>query len=463
MYTVNLFLLKVEVFPLTEKALLLLENSYSRFLMHETNENQLCRDIATALGALPFEGRRKEFTVQITNQRMNEKFFGMRVFPKIDELDEFCKDLVNEKSDALIKFTDLTKKWQTIPKWFLELDSILFERSTINFTPKELVALTLHEIGHIIYSDKPVESFYRAYREAKVRMTVADRATQKLMYSIYMIPLATACMQRHWVNDRDQVNVEIIADKTVVELGFGEYLVEAFNKIIRQFGSINANSNQQQSEIDTSVEWCNKNIADVVRRKENLKDELYYQAIKTKSNYMKATTIILLDKIGFRMRERYTGYVVENSLELLSDPDVLKKYEPVVDAMESAKFDKKLSAMMSTEQIAMEAVFNKRKKIKTELPSQYEIDAISIEVDKITNHHDRIYVLDLIYEVYERLYQFEEAISPDPMLVRKWTGKINSMKEELESLRQATLDKKSFPTGYRFFVKLPEAAAPYEG
>ena len=448
---------------MTNKALLLLENAYSRFLMKDTNETQLCREIKTALDSLPFDGRNKEFDVQITNQRMSEKFFGMRVFPKIEELDEFCKDLVNEESDKLIKFTDLTKRWKTIDSWFLELDSTLFDRNTINFTPKELVALTLHEIGHIIYSDKPVEGFYRAYREAKVRMTISERATQKLMYNIYMIPLSIACMQRRWVNDRDQVNVEIVADKTVVELGYGEYLVEAFNKIIRQFGSVNYNSNQLQSELETSVQWCNQNISDVMKRKEHLKDELYYRAIRTKSNYMKAITIIMLDKIGFKMRERYTGYVVENSLELLSDPKVMEKYEPIVVALESARFDKQLNAMISAEEVALESVFNKRKKIKTELPSQYEVDAISIEVDKITNHHDRIFVLDLIYEVLDRVISFEEAISPDPALVRKWSGKINDMKAQLEQLRQATLEKKTFANKYKFFVTLPEAAADYVG
>lgn len=448
---------------MTDKALLLLETAYSKFLMKETNESQLCRDISTALGALPFDGRRKEFTVQITNQRMNEKFFGMRVFPKIDELDKFCREIVNEDSANIIKFNEMTKRWKTIDSWFLELDSILFNRNVINFTPKELVALTLHEIGHIIYSDKPVEGFYRAYREAKVRMTVSEKATQRLMYSIYMIPLSVACMQRRWVNEKDEVEVEIVADKTVMELGYGDYLVEAFNKIIRQFGSVNSNRNQQQAEIDTSMQWCNKNVADIIRRKENLKDELYYQAIRSKSNYMKAVTIITLDKIGFKMKERYTGYVVENSLELLSDPDVMKKYMPIVDALESARFDKQLQGMISAEEVAMEAFFNKRKKIKTELPSQYEIDAISIEVDKITTHHDRIFVMDLIYEVLERINNFEEAISPDPALVRKWGGKINTMKEQLEQLRQAVLEKKTFASNYRFFVKLPPEAKEYEG
>ena len=119
--------------------------------------------------------------------------------------------------------------------------------------------------------------------------------------------------------------------------------------------------------------------------------------------------------------------------------------------------------MISSEEIALESVMNRRKKIKTELPSQYEIDAISIEVDKITNHHDRIFVLDLIYEVLERVNNFEEAISPDPSLVRKWTGKINSMKDSLDKLRQATLEKKSFPSSYKFFVKLPPEAEDYQG
>lgn len=448
---------------MTDKALLLLENAYSKFLMKDTNETQLCRDIKAALDSLPFDGRRKEFDVQITNQRMSEKFFGMRVFPKIDELDNFCKELVNEDSDKLIKFNDLTKRWKTIDKWFLELDHTLFDRNTINFTPKELVALTLHEIGHIIYSDKPVEGFYRAYREAKVRMTVSERATQKLMYNIYMIPLSIACMQRRWVNDRNQIDVEIVADKTVAELGYGDYLVEAFNKIIRQFGSVDYNQNQLQAEIDTSIQWCNQNISDVMRRKEKLKDELYYRAIRSKSNYMKAITIIMLDKIGFKMRERYTGSVVENSLELLSDPKIMEKYEPIVVALESARFDKQLNALLHTEEVAMEAVFNRRKKIKTELPSQYEIDAISIEVDKITNHHDRIFVLDLIYEVLERINNFEEAISPDPNLVRRWTGKINDMKSQLEQLRQAVLEKKVFSSNYKFFVKLPPEAEAYSG
>lgn len=445
---------------MVEKALTLMDDSYNKYLVGDISQAEMCRNLAAALSSFPYDAGKKEFTVQVTsNKTGNEKFFGMRVYPDIEEMDDFCKDLVNEGDK--IRFTDIVKKWKKIDKWFLEIDGTCFDRNQFNFNPKELTALTLHEIGHIIYSDKPIEGFYRAYQEVKARMNSSDKATQKLMYDIYMIPLTLACMQRRWVNGKNEVQLEIIADKTVVELGYGQYLLEALDKITRAIGSLNSQNNQD--ELNSSMNWCQQNIADIMKRKEQLKDELYYRAVRTKSNYMKAMTIIILDKLGFKLRERYTGYVVENTIELLSDPEVMQKYMPIVDAMESAKFDKFYNMMQSSNSIAMEAIFNKRKKVKVELPSQYEIDAIAVEVDKITNHHDRIYVLDLIYEVLERINNFEEAISPDPSLVKKWSAKIRQMKDELEALRQAVLAKKTFATSYKFFVKLPEAASDYEG
>ena len=445
---------------MVEKALTLMDDSYNKYLVGDISQAEMCRNLAAALSSFPYDAGKKEFTVQVTsNKTGNEKFFGMRVYPDIEEMDNFCKDLVNEGDK--IRFTDIVKKWKKIDKWFLEIDGTCFDRNQFNFNPKELTALTLHEIGHIIYSDKPIEGFYRAYQEVKARMNSSDKATQKLMYDIYMIPLTLACMQRRWVNGKNEVQLEIIADKTVVELGYGQYLLEALDKITRAIGSLNGQNNQD--ELSSSMNWCQQNIADIMKRKEQLKDELYYRAVRTKSNYMKAMTIIILDKLGFKLRERYTGYVVENTIELLSDPEVMQKYMPIIDAMESAKFDKFYNMMQSSNSIAMEAIFNKRKKVKVELPSQYEIDAIAVEVDKITNHHDRIYVLDLIYEVLERINNFEEAISPDPSLVKKWSAKIKQMKDELEALRQAVLAKKTFATSYKFFVKLPEAASDYEG
>ena len=160
------------------------------------------------------------------------------------------------------------------------------------------------------------------------------------------------------------------------------------------------------------------------------------------------------------MRERYSGYVIENSLELLSDPNVLDKYEVIVDIKGYAAFESQVMMMRNNEVATEAAFYNKRKKMKATLPSQYDLDAIAVEVDKITNHYDRIFVLDMIYEILDRINTFEEAISLEPPLLKKWSGTITQMKKELDGYRVAVLEKKNFGQKYKFFVQYPEG---YEG
>lgn len=442
-----------------EKALNLLEQAYTNYLNGSINSAKLCKNIAVALSNLPFENGRKSFQVEITKNNSFADFFGMRVFPNLEASENLCNELTGATSKTPLKFRDLLNRWKTIPDWQLELDALLFDRNTLSFTPKELVAMTLHEVGHVIYSDKPLENFYRAYKENEVQLKLSDRGTQKAMCMIYMIPLGVACAQRRWVNGKNELHVEIVADKTVADFGYGEALVSALNKIIRTFGSVNTDENRQYKEINSSVEWCNRNIQDVFKRRDTLKDELFYQGIRTKSNFIKAITIYAIDKIGFNLREKYNGTATEATIELLNDPDLLTKYDLSVDTLKFAQFEKSLNM-----QIGCEALINKRKKVKAVLPSQYDIDALSVEVDNIQNHSDRIFVLDLIYNILERINSFEEAISPDPALVRKWQDKINAMRTELQMYRKATLEKKTFDNGsYHLFVKLPPQAAAYEG
>ena len=94
------------------------------------------------------------------------------------------------------------------------------------------------------------------------------------------------------------------------------------------------------------------------------------------------------------------------------------------------------------------------------LPSEYDIDAISIEIDRIENHHDRIYVLDLIYNKIEQINNFRDYCEITDQLP-KYETKIKKMLSELETLRRAVLEKRNLNGGrYQVFVKYPHA---YEG
>ena len=117
-------------------------------------------------------------------------------------------------------------------------------------------------------------------------------------------------------------------------------------------------------------------------------------------------------------------------------------------SVEKSKIDK----------IAQEAMFRKKK--KSIVPSQLDVDTIFVEVDRIQNHADRRYVLDLIYTQEEKITTFLEMYEKDEMMMNKHKTKMEGMLKQLASMRQCVLDKRSFDKQYKVFVKYPVG---YEG
>lgn len=441
---------------MVNKALELIEEAFSEYLLGKLSNAQLEKKLEVGLDALPFNSK-KSFSVHIMFQKQSKQnFFGVNVFPSVDYISSICDTVANDN----ITFLKLCKKWKTIPEWEISLDSMLFDRNLINFNPKELTAMLLHEVGHVIESDRPIEYFYRAYKEANTRMKAASQISKKFLYILYTIPLATACMQKFWVTEKNELRAEIAADLTLLDTGYAEHLISAFDKIIKVFGSINEQESLKYKTVETSVDWCNINIVDISKRRDTLKDELYYTAIKSNSGYIQALCSRILDFLGVRLRERYTGAVVESAglMDLCNGTISLDQYVPVFDLKVYGALEAMIVSSQST--IAVESFLNKRKNKRVEMPSQYDVDRIAVEIDKISNHYDRVYVLDLIYDCLERISLFEEAIATNDSETKKYSSKIADMRAQLDVLRKATLDKKNLEKSYRFFVKYPEG---YEG
>ena len=93
------------------------------------------------------------------------------------------------------------------------------------------------------------------------------------------------------------------------------------------------------------------------------------------------------------------------------------------------------------------------------LPSDYDIDIISVEIDKIENHYDRMYVLDLIYNKIDQITEFIEY-SEATGTYNKYKFKCESQLKALEKLRLAVLDKRTVKNDLRFIVNYPKG---YEG
>ena len=444
-----------------EDKLLMIDDAFSDYLKGRYSISQLEKKIASVLAACSFYGRSNKYTIMVVKNQGKEPFFGARIFPAIDDAHKIAEGVVVEGKPV----QELRSAWKKIENWVIEIDSSIFDRNTLNLNPREMTAILLHEVGHTIYSDKVIERMYRAYKSAYVHMNIAEKETLKIAYALFMVPLSASCALRSWVRGRNAIKEEYFADKIVADNGYGENYVEALTKIIEAFGNsiVNTNNAEADADVETSIQWAMVNVCDMTKRKNRLKDELFYKTVKSSSGFLKALAVKILNELGVNMREKYTGDVVECTLDLFSMDNVEKAYEVNFDTAAYMQFDGMLERSLHADRYTPgTAAFEsfRRNRVPDKLPSWEEVDKIKIEYDRMTNHYDRTFVLDLIYDLINQINEFMESIEDNPSKVRKFKPEADKMLAELEDLRRLVLRKSSFAKRYQVFVKVPDG---YEG
>jgi hypothetical protein len=436
----------------------MLDDIFSRYLM-ERNDREFCRDASQFLTGV---SRNKIISVTITelSKSVKEPFFGMRIFPDESEIDSLCQCLLE---DNMCSLNEVINQWKNISKWHLEIDSRVFDRTVISFNPEELTAMTLHEIGHVVYSDRKPEQYFRAYQNCRIRMKSTDLVSARIVYFLYQIPLIMACGLKNWSLTSRDMHEEIFADTTVERLGYGEALVSAYQKIIKEHGnSLGAYTEaESEAELERSITWCNLNAKDLAHRKNKLKDDLYYTGTKSGSPYIRKVLHKVMAKAGIVSKARYTGnIVVESSITMFDDVETfVNENELIYDIKSFNKLANRINSATESMSLSIaQEAFGKKGKIQ--VPTQLDVDTIFVEVDRISNHADRRYVLDLIYHQEEKIEKFKELFQYNHDLESKYAGKMESMLKELAEMRKAVLAKRSFDKNYKVFVKYPEG---YEG
>jgi hypothetical protein len=438
----------------------MLDDAFSSYLM-DRNDTDFCNKASTILSALD---QKKTFRVGLIHStsttRSKEPFFGMRIFPDRGFAEGLLQDMVNGDT---VTIKDMCNRWQNIPIWEIEIDGRVFDQQAISFNPQELTAMVLHELGHTVYSDKKMEVFYRVYKEAQVRLKTSEKAATKLLYMLYLIPLTLVCGFKDWKIDEGDLRQEIFADQSVKKLGYGDHLISAYKKIIKAYGSGGyVNGATEENVVSRSIDFCNLNIVDLIHRKNKLKDELYSTGTSHNSNYIRKMISYLMSKLEIAQKRKYDGNIVLEAQTSVNfdDPDFLKNNELMYYPQGFNKLVNRLNVAknIADTEVANEAFFKKKKEI--EIPNQLDVDTIFVEVDRIQNHADRRYVLDLIYNEEEKINHFLELCEVNDTLKSKHYNNMQSMLRELEEMRKAVLAKRSFDKKYKVFVQYP---AGYEG
>ena len=132
----------------------------------------------------------KNIRVDVIPHKDEDDLFLMSVYPDEDTVNEVVRAIVDEGSDGAIRTI-----WNGADKWFVEIDKrILSGASDLEFNSKELTALLLHEVGHIVYSNSIPQRISRNMRMEYARANIGTKQLlkDKVFSQILSIPILSA-------------------------------------------------------------------------------------------------------------------------------------------------------------------------------------------------------------------------------------------------------------------------------
>lgn len=368
-----------------------------------------------------FSSKCKEIVVGERSQ----KFYGMTVYPTEDSLKEISKIIISPSKDS----KDVTKSITNISEhndisYIVEIDPNLLYSKLYNFNPDELVAILLHEVGHVSADTDFYNDLAMAFRQA--RFDIDKDKSKFYEYNIDvkdiqlgMIYVLSAIQSTQLINKPNmdgQIEREKIADKFVVDNGYGTALSSALGKISKIYLN-------------------------------NYKKSKYEEDIKAD-----ATNAVYLMNT-FTTRRKY--------VETLLDTEIKKNDSGYIKALlkrvqrNLSTFKEKISMNESSVHNLQEGFFERFKKQPIKV-SQMDIDDLRIQAEMMDDWDDKSI---LVYKIHKRISQLDKTaieLSDD----KQSMAIINSYQKQLQELLKEIMKFKVVEKRYGVFLKYPKG---YEG
>lgn len=158
----------------------------------------------------------------IYTNNTDKLFFGMCVIPNLN-------------SSIVAKMFNEEPINNRINSYYIEIDSKLLE---LGLTNAEMVAVLLHEVGHMVNNTEPLNKV-----QNNLHMYIAEKDTiidiDKLSNNLDMFEYAIQDAVRNLTSIFRKTNEEIIADEFSVRCGYGKQLESAYKKIVKRAITIN--------------------------------------------------------------------------------------------------------------------------------------------------------------------------------------------------------------------------------
>ena len=191
-----------------------------------------CQDIIESEGKKGLESLRKELNKffkdsnckEILFTRSDSLFFGMCVYPIITK--ELCVEILQDEKP--VRFD----------QYAIEIDSKILHPS-LDITPREMVAMILHEVGHIVNDPNPVNEVRKAIALQLTKSGDSLNIPKPAQYYTIISYGIKDTIRRLTSMFFIYKNGEVLADEFVHMCGFGDNLNNIFDKICKSGMKIN--------------------------------------------------------------------------------------------------------------------------------------------------------------------------------------------------------------------------------
>ena len=357
-----------------------------------------------------------EFDIEIIPVNDNSPLFVMSVFPENSVVTKIISAVTTNSGNI----ETIKKLWQQNKKWTLEIDERILNKNFINCSNRELTALLLHEIGHVVCTNSIPSriSTIIQYEIAKSKLENKILAADKLFSKILALPILNACVSDSRKSDKP-LSVEIKADNFAKKMGYQQELLSVLKKIT---------TNQKYPKGGT----INKNM-----------EEMTKFSINT-LNQLKAREDNLLKKNLVSLKKECVSPYIESYIDDFYNT-IFETGDKSISSIEHLTFMENRADSI-VENYYTEFFFGKKKLSKID-PA--ELDYIDIKTNEIKNENDKMMLISYIHSKLD-IIDFYLEILKDKKKKKKYN--VPNSADQLERMRTRLLTSRENILKY----KIPE-------
>lgn len=384
----------------------------------------------------------KNMTVIIIDpEDKNGQFFVMSIFPDTSTLEALVVGILNQSPDEPLK-----KIWDETNDWNIEIDRRIFNDDYISITPKEMTALLLHEIGHIVYSNSIPQRVSRIMKFEVAKANIETKAVLRntVFRGILELPILNACCYDQYKTNAG-IKKELKSDVFVIKMGYGKELESVLDKFISTDKSkvkIHPHINQSDSGADKNmkdtIHFSISVVEDFKKRKTNVAHHNLVSLIKNMpSDFIRCRIMDIMNKL------------TKSTSEYESD---VAKMERVCDI-----------AQHEVEEMYTREFFEFRSKRFKRIDPRV-IDYIEVNSQTIKNNDDKMILINYIYTNLDQI-DYRISVLKNPRYAARYEvpdslDLLLRYKERLERARDYVVNYKIPEKHYGLTIQYPEG---YEG